>query len=72
MKNPPAKQTAAANIAFRGPAFSSHLPKTAADSPRNTIAMLKITAICVWLQSLAADLVMPRACVNGILNTLNE
>ena len=38
-------------MAFRGPAASSHLPNTAADKPRNTMAMLKIQPSCVSFQS---------------------
>ena len=39
---PPQNNTAAANIALRGPTLSTQRPNTAADNPRNTIARLKI------------------------------
>ncbi len=42
MMRPPQKQSAATNIAARGPARSTHFPATAADKPKKTIAMLNI------------------------------
>jgi hypothetical protein len=69
--NPEAKQSAETNIAFRGPARSSHAPNTAADSPRNTIAALKTQPIVLSFQSPGADVVTPRTRDNGRLNTLN-
>ena len=50
-KKPAAKQTAAANIALRGPARSSHLPHTNADAPRVAKAMLNIHTVVVSGQS---------------------
>ncbi len=70
MKKPPLKHTAAANMALRGPAASSHLPKMAADRPRNTIAMLKIQPSVVSFQSSGTDSVIPMTRVSGRLNTL--
>jgi hypothetical protein len=51
MKKPSAKQTAEANIAFRGPAASSHFPNNAAERPSIKIASEKIQAICDCFQS---------------------
>ena len=57
-------------MAFRGPALSSHVPKTAADSPRKTMAMLKIQPSVLSFQSSGADSVMPITRLRGKLNTL--
>jgi hypothetical protein len=53
-KNPEAKQTAEANIAFRGPASSSHRPNVKADNPRNTIATEKTQPMVESFQSSGA------------------
>ena len=68
---PPAKHSAAANIALRGPPSSTQRPNTAADRPRNTIAMEKIQPRSVSFQSSGADCVMPISLVIGRLKTLN-
>ncbi|HEY1883760.1 MAG TPA: hypothetical protein VGG51_12045 [Candidatus Cybelea sp.] len=68
---PMQKQSAATNIAARGPARSTHLPNTADESPRKTIAMLKIQPIGGTDQSVAAGAVMPIACDIGLVKTLN-
>jgi hypothetical protein len=47
----------AGDIAFLGPAPSSHLPNAAAETPSFTIASEKIHAICVCYQPLGAELV---------------
>ncbi len=57
-------------MALRGPFVSIHFPKVAADAPRMKIAMEKIQASCVCVQSLGSDLVMPISFVIGSLNTL--
>ena len=65
------KQVAEASMALRGPAFSSHLPKMAADNPRTTIAILKIQPIVVSSQSCPLTCVLtPISCDSGSLNTL--
>ena len=69
MKNPAEKQHADTNIALRGPTRSSHLPNTAADSPRNTNAMLKIQTVVVSGQSPGTGCVMPISRFIGRLNT---
>ena len=72
MAKPPPKQSPDAIIVLRGPERSTHLPNTAADTPRNAMAMLKIHASCVWFQSCPdSDLVTPMILVSGSLNTLN-
>src|SRR3954471_1258269 len=71
MKNPSPQQQAATTPLFRGPACSSHRPKTAAERPRKTMAMVKIQASSVCFQSPGADSVMPRTLVSGSLKTLN-
>src|ERR1700736_2875953 len=48
---PPQKSDAEANIAARGPADSTHRPKTAAERPSNTIARLKIQPRLAIVQS---------------------
>src|SRR5512146_965012 len=70
-QNPPPKQSAATNIARRGPTRSSHAPNAAADSPRNTIAVLKIQASVASDQSLGAEALPPMSRERGILKTLN-
>src|SRR5580704_15998555 len=70
MKKPRLKQTADTNIALRGPAPSSHLPKSAADNPSIRMASEKIQAICDCFQSPAAALVTPINWLRGILKTL--
>ena len=72
MRNPAPKQQAAVTIALRGPTRSSHLPNTAADRPRKTMATLKMAAIEVSFQSPGAELVMPRSRLMGRLKTLIE
>ena len=59
-------------MALRGPAASSHLPKTAADRPRKTMAMLKIQPIVGRSPVLARRpaRVMPMSRVRGRLKTL--
>ena len=69
-KNPAAKKTAEANIALRGPAFSTHLPPKAAESPRQTIARLKIQPRVVSFQSSGAESVRPINFDIGRLKTL--
>ena len=69
--NPNPKRHAAANIARRGPRSSTHFPKMAADTPRTTIAMLKIQPTLATLQSPAVGAVTPTNCVSGFVNTLN-
>src|SRR5688572_22024427 len=72
MKKPEAKQHAEANIALRGPSRSIHFPNTAAEIPRNAIAMEKIHASGGCSQSWPGTcFVTPMTCVSGILNTLN-
>src|SRR4051812_37347093 len=71
IRNPRPQQQAAATPLFLGPACSSQRPNTAADNPRNTMAMVKIQASCVCFQSAGADSVMPRTLVSGSLKTLN-
>ena len=44
---------------MRGPAASNHFPKTAADSPKKTMAMLKIVVIEVRGQSPGAGFEIP-------------
>src|SRR5690242_11638314 len=68
--NPPPKHTAETNIALRGPTRSSHGPNSAAESPRNTIAMLNTQPIVLNFQSPVADFVTPSECDRGRLNTL--
>src|ERR1700716_516812 len=68
---PPQKRQAAANIAARGPALSTQRPKTAAESPRNTIARLKIQPSAGIVQSPGAGAVTPIAKDIGLLKTLN-
>ncbi|MGY3421568.1 hypothetical protein ACVWZW_002043 [Bradyrhizobium sp. F1.13.4] len=58
------------NIARRGPPSSTQRPNTAADSPRNTIAMEKIQPSSVSFQSPGADCVTPISLVIGRLKTL--
>src|SRR5258708_10759806 len=72
MRNPALKQQAEVNSAWRGQTRSSHLPSTAAVSPRQTMATLKMAASEVSFQSPGADLVIPRSRVIGRLNTLIE
>src|SRR5215831_8409406 len=69
--NPPPKQSADANIARRGPTRSSHAPKTAAETPRKTIARLNTQPIVLSLQSSGADAFPPINCDSGKLKTLN-
>src|SRR5688572_1040058 len=72
MKNPDAKQHAEANIALRGPSRSIHLPNTAAEMPRNAIAIEKIHASGGCSQSCPATCrLTPMTWVSGILKTLN-
>src|SRR5207244_2219861 len=49
---------------------SSHLPKTAADSPRKTMAMLNTHPTVARVQSPGAECVMPSWRVSGMLKTL--
>ena len=70
MRKPPPKQSAAVNIALRGPTRSSQVPVKAAANPRNTMAMEKIQPSSVSFQSSGADSVMPISLVIGRLNTL--
>ena len=56
------QHTAAAAIALRGPARSTHVPSRAADSPSITMAMLKMAPIAVRLES--------NRSTSGFLNTL--
>src|SRR6185503_15165553 len=70
-KNPPAQQRAAVNIARRVPPSSTQRPNTAADPPRNTIAIEKIQPSWVSFQSPGADWVMPISLVIGKLKTLS-
>src|SRR5580698_8422777 len=65
--NPPAKHSAATNIDLRGPTRSTQRPKTAADEPRNTIAMEKIQPTSFKFQSPGADCVTPSNLVSGRL-----
>jgi hypothetical protein len=58
------------NIALRGPTRSSHAPHTAAESPRKTIAMLKIHPSVLSAQSPGAEAVPPISFESGRLNTL--
>ncbi len=66
-KNPPAKHSAETNIDLRGPTRSTHLPKRAAEEPRNTIAMEKIQPTSFKFQSPGADCVSPISFVSGRL-----
>ena len=50
-RNPVTQKTAEVAIAARGPLRSTHLPKTAADSPSMTIAIEKMMPIAVRLVS---------------------
>ena len=71
MAKPPPKHSPDAIIVLRGPDRSTHLPKIAADAPSTAMAMLKITAIWLCVQSPSADLLTPMSLVNGSLKTLN-
>ncbi len=62
---------AAASIALRGPARSTHRPKTAAERPRKTIARLKVQPMVLSFQSPGTERVMPSEWESGRLNTLN-
>src|ERR1700728_4361549 len=65
------KQTAATNIALRGPARSTHLPPNAAESPRTRMARLKIHPSSGTVQSTPGfGAVMPIACDIGLVKTL--
>src|SRR6185312_7209387 len=70
MRNPPPKQKAAATMARRGPPSSTQRPNTAADTPRKTIASVKIQPRSVSFQSPGAGLPTPMRRVIGRLNTL--
>ena len=70
MKKPSDQQQAATKPLFRGPACSSQRPNTAAESPRKTMAMVKIQASSVCFQSPGAEAVMPTTFVSGSLKTL--
>ena len=69
MRKPSPKQTAATNIALRGPTRSIHLPNIAADAPSTASAMLNIQPTVASDQSPGADSVMPRTFVSGALKT---
>ncbi len=69
-KKPTLQQHAATTPLLRGPTCSIQRPNTAADSPRNTMARVKIQASSVCFQSPAAGAVTPRTLVSGSLNTL--
>src|SRR5579875_416335 len=71
MMKPPPKQSAAVNIALRGPTRSSQVPVKAAERPRNTIPRLKIQPSWVSLQSPGTDFVIPISRVIGPLKTEN-
>src|SRR5581483_3953012 len=70
MKNPPAQQHAAVNIARRGPPSSTQRPNTADETPRKKIANEKIQPRSVSFQSSGADCEMPMSFVMGKLKTL--
>ena len=70
-KKPPAQHSAAVNIALRGPPSSTQRPNTAADPPRNTMAIENIQPSSVSFQSPARTVVMPSSLVIGRLNTLS-
>ena len=70
MKNPPAQQQAAVNIALRGPPSSTQRPNTADETPRKKMAIENIQPSSVSFQSSGADCVMPISFVIGRLNTL--
>jgi len=61
-KNPLDQQSAAVNIAARGPARSTQVPKTAAERPSITMLMLKMIPIGVRP--------VPNRSTSGFLNTL--
>ena len=73
MKKPPAKHSAEASMALRGPTRSSHLPNTAAESPSSTMAMENVQPICPAVQSVGSGLSTLRlmSAPSGFLNTLN-
>ncbi len=50
-RKPPAQNSAAVNIARRGPPESTQVPNTAAETPSITIAIEKMTPIAVRLES---------------------
>jgi hypothetical protein len=70
MTRPPQKQQAAANMARRGPPSSTQRPSTAAERPKNTMAIEKIQPSSVSFQSLGAESVMPMTRLRGMLNGL--
>jgi hypothetical protein len=55
---------------LRGPTDCTQLPKRAADTPRMTMAIVKIQPMSVSLQSAGTDLAIPSCRVSGKLNTL--
>jgi len=55
---------------MRGPTFSNHLPATAADKPRKTIATVKIHTTLFKDQSSAALVTTPSRLINDGLNKL--
>ena len=61
------KHSAATNMDLRGPTRSTHLPKTAAESPRMAIAMEKVQPTSVSSQSSGADWLRPISLVSGKL-----
>src|SRR5690242_11397447 len=71
MRNPPAQQHAAVNMALRGPPSSTQRPNTADETPRKKMASEKIQPSCVSFQSSGAGWVMPISLVIGRLKTLN-
>ena len=70
-RKPPLKHSAATNMALRGPTVSTQRPKTAADRPRNTIAIENIQPSCTSVQSPGADLVSPISLLSGRLKVEN-
>ena len=59
IKKPLLKQSAATNIALRGPSLSTHFPNTAAEIPRKAIALENIHPRVGRFQSPGADSVIP-------------
>ena len=57
-------------MAARGPTRSSQLPKSAADRPRKTIAVLNTQPMVLTFQSSGAALVRPIAFDSGREKTL--
>jgi len=56
---------------LRGPAVSTHVPPTAADSPKQSMASVKVQLSVLRCQSPGTDAVMPSARLSGRSKTEN-